>query len=439
MIKDNIIKFKNDTTKSYADKLKKLKFGLHKYTFVSGAGLKKDYWFIAIKDRETNVTLELTSFTKFLRYTIRSIDSRESETIRTKGVFICMFLNYLLIDNYEEYKLDNIADITIDHGNKFLKAYADGIVGGKSKTLKTIEDAVLKLTIFYSDLQSIYKKEAKYIYNINLKEINSDGKVKYKPPFKINVDVVNGEPIFRDMPEEVFWVMLELSKQYYPELTLAIALQAFAGLRPGEVCNVRQARCKLDGGGIKISKVVNKLRYFEINLLNKYPMRADLKDVGGIKKKRKQKVYDKYLPTIKKLYERHMKILAESNLEDGYYPMFISEEGKALTVSSYRDKLDRLINTHLKKALLESNNNYFRFYGEILTQRKLAPHFLRHWFTVRLVLDNLPPHTVAEWRGDNNLDTSLAYCANKEELKKSIYNSNSKTVNEILENKYGRS
>ena len=155
-------------------------------------------------------------------------------------------------------------------------------------------------------------------------------------------------------------------------------------------------------------------------------------DVGGIKKRRIQKVYTPYLTKLQELYEEHLAILDNYEFDDGYYPMFINENGEAITVKSYREKIQRLANGHLKDFLAKSDNPYFRRYAQILTQKKLSPHFLRHYFTVLLVRDNLTPHEIATWRGDKNLDSSLIYCNNKEDLLRSIKELNGDIVEDIL-------
>lgn len=446
----------NKKNKLYSEKIKQFKFALHKHTMVDENGLLRDYWFIVIKDRITNVTLEFTHYSKFLRHTIKNIDIRRSETIRKKGTYICMFLNYILIDNYEKFKIDDIRNIKIEHGNRFLKTYAEGEIGlkkktlegnlvGKQKTLDTVLDVMDILTEFYVYIQNTYKEEARYINNKIIKKSKKETysnsstlQTKYEIPFNISGEFINKDNIFRDMPDKVFWIVLNLAKEHYPELRFAIALQAFAGLRSGEICNVRQAICPIGGGGVFYRKQGSKLLYFEIDIRRKYPMRSDLKDTGGIKKRRKQHVYDKYLNILKELYEEHMKILSNYNLEEGYYPMFVNRDGKAITVDSYQNKISRLLNKILLESIIDAEDAELRTYAQILTQRKLSSHCFRHWFTVMLVKEGLTPHEIAMYRGDNNLDTAIIYCRQKEELLKAIKDSNEKTIGDILFEGNGR-
>lgn len=161
-------------------------------------------------------------------------------------------------------------------------------------------------------------------------------------------------------------------------------------------------------------------------------MRSDLKDVGNIKVRRKQKVYEKYLPNLKELYEEHLKILAKYDFKDGYHPMFVNHKGQALTVSDYRDKMHRLINKHLKKDLANSGDDFLIYYSTILMQYRLSPHAFRHWFTVTLVLDGKSPNEISSLRGDSSTSTALWYCSRKTEIEQAIKHSNTKMMNQIL-------
>lgn len=424
---------KRQTEQDYIGTIQSLKFGLHNEMIITEKGTMQNIWFIALKDRETDVTLQLTPYTKLIRYSDKTIDQRRSETIKDWGQFVCRFLNFLLIDNYSKFRIDEIKKVSIEVGNKYLEEYAKGNVGGKEKSIQALQKEMTKLSKLYSYIKSIYKKDATKIYKLKWKYKDAKNRTRYNNHFSLNDNDNNRLKfdIFRNMPSVIFEVFFRLSEIHYPELTFAIALQAYAGLRPGEICNVRQS-INLKNPGVTYEKIGSKLYSFNINLTKKYKMRADGTEVGGIKKRRTQRVYTPYLTKVQELYEKHLKILDKYEFNDGYYPMFVNTNGEAITVKSYREKIERLANVHLKKFLAESDNPYFRRYAEILTQKKLSPHFLRHYFTVLLVIDGLTPHEVATWRGDKNLDSSLSYCRNKDDLLRNIKELNGDIVEDIL-------
>lgn len=411
----------------YFENVKRYKFGLYSHKMTYQDGTWKEHWFIALKDRRTNVVLELTPYSRYLRFVRRNrnVDFRRPETLRTRGSFICLFLNYVLIDKCEEFRITNLKDITLEHGNRFLQAYANGEVTKNRKKQKTIEKMIIEVARFYTWLQHIHGKSAIHIHKFEMIE-----KVEFKyrdseksdyslnTPFQIHVSPRVDDPIFRDIPDKAFWTLIKLSRIYYPEITLGLCLQAFAGLRVGEVCNVRQDICPLDGGGIVYRKIGGKLASFKINLKNKYPMRSDGVDVGSIKRYRNQIVYTKFLPYLVPIYEEHMAWLKIQNIDKGFYPLFVDSNGMAMTTQNYRKKFKRLVHEHLVDVLIQSDDYEMQIYGQMLMKEELSTHALRHWFTVHLVLNNEPIHSIADWRGDIDDNTALIYVNNKSELRK---------------------
>ena len=101
---------KKQAEQDYIETIQLLKFGLHNETVITEKGDVQNIWFIALKDRITNVTLQLTPYTKLIRYSDRNIDQRRSNTIKTWGQFVCRFLNFVLIDNYSQFKIDDIKE-----------------------------------------------------------------------------------------------------------------------------------------------------------------------------------------------------------------------------------------------------------------------------------------------------------------------------------------
>ena len=291
----NVLSFNNgkQIENDYLKTIKSLKFGLYKETIVDENKMIQDKWFIVLKDKKTDVILEYTPYTRFLRYSDVTIDLRRSDTIKAWGQFVCRFLNFVLIDNYSAFKIDEIQKVTIEIGNKYISEYAKGNVGSKEKSLNTVSSEVNKLSKFYSNIKDIYKKDATKIYKYKWKYKNDKGNIRYNSHFVLDASDAN-QPlefdIFRNMPSDIFEVFLKLCDIHYPELKFAVALQAYAGLRPGEICNVRQS---IDprGPGVMYQKLGNTIISFDINLKQKYQMRDDGKDIGGIKKKRVQKVY----------------------------------------------------------------------------------------------------------------------------------------------------
>ena len=65
---------KRKIEQDYIEVIQSLKFGLHSEMVITEKGSIKSVSFIALKDRKTNITLQLTPYTKLLRYSDKNIE-----------------------------------------------------------------------------------------------------------------------------------------------------------------------------------------------------------------------------------------------------------------------------------------------------------------------------------------------------------------------------
>jgi integrase len=108
---------------------------------------------------------------------------------------------------------------------------------------------------------------------------NKYGKFKKKklPVFQVRGIPKTGEA-FRELPTKAFKILLSLAFRYTPDIAFAICLQAFAGLRAEEVCNVRQEDAPA-GNGIIFTRVENRTIKIE-NLKGSFILRLFLYSVN---------------------------------------------------------------------------------------------------------------------------------------------------------------
>ena len=88
---------------------------------------------------------------------------------------------------------------------------------------------------------------------------------------------------------------------YDPELTLAVALQAYAGLREGEVVNLTYGRINLGYGGF------GSIGDITLDITEPVPFAHENRttSLGEIKINREQKVYTDFVDKILNLYQAH--------------------------------------------------------------------------------------------------------------------------------------
>jgi integrase len=221
--------------------------------------------------------------------------------------------------------------------------------------------------------------------------------------------------IFRDMPTKVLEILINLAFINARDIVFALCLQIFAGLRPGEVCNVRQDNSPL-GCGIIQTINDNKVLRIEIDLTQEYILRSDGIICGKIKKERIQRIHPAFTDAFSKAYTFHKRYIDTKQYEEAYCPMFVNSKGTAMTYFNYRNKFNNLIINHLRPLLLKHEDSECRIYGQLLYEHSLGLHVLRHWFSVQLVLMGEDIAQIQYWRGDSDPQSAFEYLQDKGEL-----------------------
>ena len=239
------------------------------------------------------------------------------------------------------------------------------------------------------------------------------------------------------MPIKAVPIILKNVRQHAPDLLFGVVLQISAGLREGEVVNVRRPE-SIHYGGIKIQKVDGEFASFEIDLTKELVLRSDGKYVGKIKKERKQAVYPIFLPLVQKTYEFHKKIVPTEMVEE-FGPMFANESvnsktGKKMAISkqSYSNRILKIMRENVLPELLTSDDIELRSFGLLLNENNWGLHAFRHLFSVILTLNGVSLEELASWRGDSNLNSSLVYLQNKGQLMKKYKQANENVAKGIV-------
>ncbi len=373
----------------------------------------KWYNFFLLENQET-LEVKVSEYTDFFYETEllnRSINTKKNNY----GNIMLIFLNYIFFDR--DIPIESINDITVEVGNEFLDSYAYGRVGGTTtKSNGTIDKARSSLTSFYHWLSKkrIYKlktiKPSIFISVTKTYTSRTTTGIKHierktiKPIFKVEFPNITSNQRLEKPSEFLAYELIEIAKQYDPMMAFPIALQTFAGIRRGEVCQMAQQR-------IMRTAPYGRSINFVIDLRHELMLRDDGKRTGKIKRLRIQLVYEAFLPYLDKLYRDHKAILQQQRYDDNKYgALVIGNNGKAMTTDRYAQRFNNLVRKLTKRVMEMANKKHYQASLDInlLLNYKMTPHSLRFFFT-QYVARRENTHTLAMYRGDLNLNTALTY------------------------------
>ena len=341
-----------------------------------------------------------------------------------KLYYVCGMLNYVLVDHGRRFGIRHVFGITAEMLQEYFDFYAsaakaDGVYRSRDSILKCIG----AVTAFMANLvwkfgghmklsrQDIYRDEIAY-------DRNGRRYHRAVPLFQA-VGMPVRRRIFRDIPYKVFEILIPMAFRYSRDIAFGLCLQAFAGLRAGEVLSVRQ-ECSPLGKGITFTEIGGRVVKAVIDVEQEVLIRDDDVEVSMIKKERLQGVYPAFLKAFCKAYEIHKEYLSGCTFDRDYCPMFINRNGEAMTYESYRIRFHDLVNNHLRPYLIQSADPELRLYGQLLYENQLGTHALRHWFTVQLVLRGEDIGAIQYWRGDSSPDSAFEYLQNKGDLTREL-------------------
>lgn len=405
----------------WVEKIKNFRFEWKRLTIIENEGLERHFMFIVLVN-QTNKKMKVCGYST---YFFGELMSNRIETLEYHAKIIVLFLNYVMFEKYESYQIKDITELEIEHGNNFLRDYLQGRIGNENKTQETVDKAGRILTRFYFHLTKTmggmkYLQKSDFYVGTILKQKKVE---EYVESIFITLDSLYIPPQrIKHIPIDIFQEMLDVCDDFYPHLKLALCLQAFGGLRSGEVCNVTRYNTNY-------SMYHNDMGWFTIDLRFKVQMRTDGKNVGGIKKPRVQPIHPIFLSVFQAVWKEHMKLI--EGLDNPYGAIFLNRDHEAMLQSSYDVFFKKIITIVIQrlshKADFKSSSQ-----AKMLMSGRIGTHVLRHFFTQflnRMSKDTLKsPVELAYWRGDSSLDTAISYLAADPiidekiiEIQKSVY------------------
>lgn len=396
---------------------------------------------IVLRDRETKLVGRFTNYQEYI-LTRLPRDMNVWSTNENWAYAIVQFLNYIM----HNHGVVEIVRITLDMVKEFLDYYCGTMQNGRYPGRESCKDKRAGICTFLWSIcyerernpelpQMLYLQQDDILTEVAVKTKNGmDTKIipRFHVPLRYHDNMSGLRKLYRDMPLAIAPVFLKMAQVYDPELTFAIALGMFAGLREGEICNVRRKDSPL-GPGILVRHDGNTCREFSLDLRDEYVLRDDKKRVGDIKRERMAAVYPKFLNIVYHFYQAHLELI-QNKPTDENRPMFVNKNRcqknglyHAMTVSGYKERIDHLFRDHVLPSIQYSENRDLQMFYNQMRGHSWGAHSFRHWFTVFLVLDGCSDTEVRDYRGDRSILSSQVYLERKGELQK-LY---SQAVNQV--------
>lgn len=413
-------------------------FGIYELRCLADNGEQVLRYFIVIKD-ENGLIWKWTRLAQYAD-TRTGVVSSITRSNYKKVRYVTQMLNYFFCGPDTSHRIRRFSQITHEKMSDYFEHYAKtpSERTGRYRTQLQVSECILICTQFVDNLlkdgvklaakkKELWKKEEKLERQGG--QIHSyQKKTTTIPNFHVTCFSEDKQPIFRDIPNQVLQRMFQLAFRYMPHLVMPMALGTFAGLRPGECCQVQQEFV----GGFQCQYVAGRLHAVTFDLTRIRQLRSDGICTGSIKRRRKQKVYPGFLEAFQRILQFQKRYLEQVGFEPEFAPLVVNSRGVAMTTAAYSSAFQKLVEVYLRPSLLQDEDPYMQQYGQMLLENKLGPHALRHWFSVALVLDGVNATLLQYYRGDRDIESSYVYVTNKSELVKQYQKTTAGMVDEIL-------
>ena len=234
------------------------RYAVYKHRLIAPDGSVYTRPFIVVKNMY-NVIVRFTNLHNYASIFTRKIFVPINADATKKLFYICKMLNYALIEQHGEYGVDHIFQINREILEQFFSDYATTESHtGRFRSEPSVDFCVSAVTDFFRNLCRKFSKQM----TLNESDIVTERDVytkqaglvqKIVPAFQVR-GIRSNKRTFRELPTKAFKILLNLAFRYAPDIAFAVCLQAFSGLRAGEVCNIRQEQSPIGSTSGRIER-----------------------------------------------------------------------------------------------------------------------------------------------------------------------------------------
>jgi integrase len=436
MLMNKVISFPNSDIKEYRQKCI---FMNRAVQIVGEDGIMEKYPCIVLYEEDTDIPVYYTGLERYLCHLVKG-ELLNGKTLSMKAYAVCHFLNYLL----RETNINVLHECTLETIRDFLKyiKVKDSGEGYNRDTWTRYRDHVIDFLIMYYTYNKdtlpfqFIGDELKTLMIIKDEKHRNKATIAHNSSLHISAPKTTHKKN-RILVDGYLDLLLYEAKKYETDITLGIALEAYAGIREGEAVNVTCGRIKTLRRGFGVVSGI------EIDLTDKAPYFQNWRkktDPGTIKKYRTQKVYNDFIETIQDMYEYHIALMESKGFDTSKdAPLFVNKQGNPMTVQTYSDRIKRLFYERFMPSLkltCEKQGTYADNAAFIEAYEIEYPgaHMFRHWFTMYLLTKaGLTSGEIMKWRGDANQESMNTYIHENADLIQLFRDSSYTFQRQILE------
>lgn len=374
-----------------------------------------DYPCIVMYHRSSMVPAAYPGYERWL-INMRKAEEQKTVTLKKKAVNLCSFLNFILWNT----NCDAVTDISLADLREFFihyKEVSEGCPRDPQEWARGITDVMMfmrnyvvhnmdrmEFKVSPDDLITPVKLTRKGKKRTIVAEKAS--KLYVRPPKKTHRK-------YRLLLHGHLNLFIYEAKKYDPMILPGIMLQAYAGLREGEVVNCTTSNIQPIAGGFgRIREVIVDLNE-PAGFASSYTGKTGF---GSIKVPRSQKVYSDFVEKFMSALDAHERYLCICGypLDDGR-PLFYNKWGSPMSVSTYTGRIRKLFYEHFLpdlRKICEAQGTWAENapYIEAYEREYPGAHMFRHWFTMYLLqYTALKPEEVSHLRGDSDIESMKDY------------------------------
>ena len=194
------------------------RYGLYSHRLIAANGEVYTRHFIVVKNH-LSLIVRFTRLHNYVGVYDGKVFAPLVSDAEVKLRYVCMMLNYVLIEQYEKFRIDHVFNISRESLECFFRDYAQGTLkDGSHRGKQSVEKCVSAVTMFFRKLRRkfggyVTLREADLVVESTVRD--RWGRIRHikSPAFQAK-GFPNRKAVFRELPTKAFKILLNLAFRY---------------------------------------------------------------------------------------------------------------------------------------------------------------------------------------------------------------------------------